>query len=533
LAPALYLINPRADNPTYYGAESHEEAGFGPAVLLAEAALPTVAALAPSDFDVTLCDENVSPVDLETPARFVGITGKISQGDRMIELAREFRRRGKVVIFGGCYASLSPERLRGECDILVQGELENIAERFFSDLRAGAWQRTYIGDKPDLRNSPVPRWDLYPNHRALSGTLQTSRGCPFECEFCDVIQYLGRRQRHKAPEQVLAELDELYRRQYRHIFLADDNFTVYPARTKELLAAITEWNDRRTEGRVSFSTQVSIDCARDNEMPRLCSAAGMAAVFVGIESPNADSLKETRKRQNLNTNMAERIGRFAANGIMVSGGMMVGFDADAADIFERQYEFGMSLPVPMFTTTPVSAPMATPLYARMAADGRLIEQRPESPALLPWITNIMPKQMTLGELIAGVRWLCNRLYRPAAFEHRVARFIDQFQPPEPRPNSRGPQAAPSRRVDAERLELARRVTRLGPEEAAMAARLERRLARKSEVLPWVLMALGYYMQIRHIYRAGGIWDRALGQSLRPDFGRVQETKTIGEIPGIL
>ncbi|MGA2213470.1 MAG: radical SAM protein [Bryobacteraceae bacterium] len=531
MQPSLYLINPRSDAPFYFGTEVHAAWGFGPTLLLADAAVATVAALAPPDFAVTLCDEGISPVDFDTTADFVGITGKISQERRMIELAREFRRRGKIVIFGGPYASLSPGRLRGECDILVQGELENIADELFSDLRSGAWQREYIGDKPDLRESPIPRWDLYPNHRALSGTLQTSRGCPFECEFCDVIQYLGRKQRHKSPAQVLAELDELYRIGYRIVFLADDNLTVYRARAKELLRAIRDWNDARTEGRVSFSTQVSIDCARDNEMLKLCSEAGLATIYIGIETPNADSLKETKKRQNIGVDMAETLARFSANGIMVSGGMMLGFDSDTRGIFEQQYEFGMSLPVPMFMVTPLSAPMATPLYSRLLAENRLLEHRKESAPVLPWATNIIPKQMTYDELVLGVRWLCNRLYRPAAFEHRVARFIDQYQAPEPRGNPRGQNNAPQRKVDAERVELARHVTRLGPAEAAMAARLQKRLMRKPAALPLVLLAMGYYMQMRHMYQTSGLWDPALGARPRPPFDRPEELPlTVPPVP---
>jgi radical SAM superfamily enzyme YgiQ (UPF0313 family) len=530
VAPSIYLINPRSDAPFYFGTEVHAARGFGPTLLLADAALPTVAAMAPPDFDVTLCDEAISPVDFDTTADFVGITGKISQEGRMIDLAREFRTRGKIVIFGGPYASLAPDRFRGECDILVQGELENIAGQFFSDLRSGAWQPEYIGDKPDLRESPIPRWDLYPNHRALSGTLQTSRGCPFECEFCDVIQYLGRKQRHKSPEQVLAELDELYRIGYRIVFLADDNLTVYRARAKELLRAIRDWNDSRTEGRVSFSTQASIDCARDPEILKLCSEAGMATIYVGIETPNADSLKETKKRQNIGVDMAETLSRFSANGIMVSGGMMLGFDSDTRDIFEQQYEFGMSLPVPMFMITPLSAPVATPLYSRLLAENRLVERRRESAPVLPWSTNIIPKQMTYDELVHGVRWLCNRLYRPAAFEHRVARFIDQYKPPEPRGNSRGEHNVPQREVDAQRLELTRHVTRLGPAEATMAARLQARLIRKPAALPLVLLAMGYYMQIRHMYQTSGLWDPALGAQPRPLFDRPQQVPITVPVP---
>jgi hypothetical protein len=529
VAPSIYLINPRTDVPFYFGMEVHAAYGFGQAALMADAAVATVAAMAPPDFSVTLCDEGISPVDFDTTADFVGITGKISQESRMIELAREFRRRGKIVICGGPFASLSPGRLRDECDILVRGELETIAGQFFSDLRSGAWQREYTGDKPDLRESPIPRWDLYPNHRALSGTLQTSRGCPFECEFCDVIQYLGRKQRHKSPEQVLAELDELYRHGYRVVFLADDNLTVYRARAKELLAAIRDWNDLRTQGRVQFSTQVSIDCAKDNEMLKLCSEAGLATVFVGIETNNADSLKETKKRQNIGVDMVERMARFAASGMMVTGGMILGFDADGLDIFERQYEFGMSLPVPMFTVTPLSAPMATPLYTRMLAENRLMEYA-QSGTVLPWTTNIIPKQMTHGELVAGTQWLCNRLYRPVAFEQRVARFIDLFQPPAPRRNSHTQYLAPAREVDRQRVELARHVTRLGPAEAAMAARLEKRLIRKPSALPLVLLAMGYYMQTRHMYQKSGLWNPALGEQPRPIFDRSPQMPITVPVP---
>ncbi len=427
----------------------------------------------------------------------------------MIELAREFRSRGKTVIFGGCHASLSPDRLRGECDILVRGELEDLAERFFSDLRAGTWLPEYVAEKPDLRTSPIPRWDLYPNHRALSGALQMSRGCPFECEYCDVIQYLGRKQRHKTVAQVLAELDELYRHGYRSVSLADDNLTVCKARAKELLSAIRDWNDSRTEGRLAFFAQVSVECARDDEMLRLCAEVGIASVFVGIETPNADSLKETKKRQNVGVNMVERIGRFPAYGIFPTSGMMVGFDADTTEIFEQQYEMAMSLPVPLFSVAPLTASTATPLYARLRAENRLTES-PEA-----WIgTNIIPKRMSADEFCRGLRWLCNRLYRPAAFEHRLARFIDLYQPVAPRRNSGRQQAAPQRAVDLERLELSRRVTWLGPAEASMAARIEKRLIRKPSALPYALLAMGYYMQVRYSYQVCGLWDPALGEQER-------------------
>src|SRR6185295_6724511 len=202
----------------------------------------------PAGFEIRLCDENISAVDFNCDADYVGITGKINQRQRMIAIAREFRRRGKTVLIGGPYASLSP------------GEIEDIRERLFADLEQRRPQPEYVGTRPDLASSPVPRWDLYPNDHAIAGTLQTSRGCPFECEFCDVIQYLGRRQRHKPESLVLAELEALYRAGYRSAFLADDNFTVIRHRAKGLLAAIRGW--QRDKG-MDLITQVSIEAARD------------------------------------------------------------------------------------------------------------------------------------------------------------------------------------------------------------------------------------------------------------------------------
>lgn len=227
MANSLYLINPRAKVASYFGAEVFAHFGFRHAQGIADLAAVTIAALAPSNWDISICDEHICSVDFDHPATYIGITGKVTQASRMLEIAAEFRARGKTVVMGGPCASLSPELFRGHCDILVTGELEPIAAEFFTDLERGCGKPEYAGGRADLAMSPTPRWDLYPAGRALSGCVQTSRGCPFECEFCDVIQYLGRRQRIKPIPQILAELDVLYEYGFRTIFLADDNFTVY------------------------------------------------------------------------------------------------------------------------------------------------------------------------------------------------------------------------------------------------------------------------------------------------------------------
>lgn len=176
MSKSLYLINPKADTRSYYEAEVFTYLGLPPTALIADLAITTVAALAPSDFEIALCDEHISAVDLNHPAQYIGITGKSSQVKRMITLAQEFRQRGKIGIIGGPYASLSPDAMRPYCDILICGEMEEIAVQLFADLASGCWQPEYVGGRPDLRLSPIPRWDMYPNTRALVGCVQTSRG---------------------------------------------------------------------------------------------------------------------------------------------------------------------------------------------------------------------------------------------------------------------------------------------------------------------------------------------------------------------
>jgi radical SAM superfamily enzyme YgiQ (UPF0313 family) len=320
---SLYLINPRPSHPSYFGAEVFAQAGYPQAQAIADLAAVTVAALAPADWHIKICEEGVEPIDFDSDADYIGLTGKVIQGQRMVEVADAFRARGKTVLIGGPHASLSPNAVRDHCDILVIGELEAVADELFADLERADWRREYVGNKPSLDTSPLPRFELYPNDRALSGCVQTSRGCPFECEFCDVIQYLGRAQRHKTVEQILAELDALYAIGFRAIFLADDNFTVYRKRAKNILAALRDWNSRRPDGPVAFHTQVSIDAARDPEIMHLCGEAGLTRVFIGIETPNVESLKETGKRQNVGIDLVAQIEVFLAHGIAVTGGMIV------------------------------------------------------------------------------------------------------------------------------------------------------------------------------------------------------------------
>ena len=503
MTQSLYLINPRSESASYFGAEVYEHWGLEDAQGIADLAMVTVAALAPPDWDVSVCDEYVHPIDFETDAKFIGITGKVNQANRLRAVAKEFRRRGKTVIIGGPHASLAPDLVRDYADILLVGEIESVAEQLFTDLDAGSWQSEYSGERTDLSTSPLPRWDLYPNDRTMIGCVQTSRGCPFECEFCDVIQYLGRIQRHKSSEQIIAELDQLYELGYSSVFLADDNFTVYRKRAKEILVALREWNNDRPDGPIAFSTQVSIDAARDPEIMQLCAEAGLAWVFIGIETPNEDSLRETKKRQNVGIDLLDEVQVFLDHGISVAGGLIAGFDHDGLDIFDRLYQFAMDSPIPLFSLGALNAPIATPLYTRMEDSGRLIDAGEEMTST-PWQTNMLPDQMSRQQLFDGLRWVCNRLYRPEAFGRRVVQMIDRMGP-QRGPFRTGLPRRTSRPVEAQALRVIRRLLRSGPQERQMWATISEAIERKPDAGHMALMMLFRYAQVRCLYETGDFW----------------------------
>lgn len=398
--------------------------------LMASAGITTVAALFGEGFEIRLCDEIFEEVDFDDPSEVIGISMNVAQAARGIEIARRFRAMGRRVIMGGPHVSLAPDFFEGEADSLVVGEFETLAERVRRDLRAGRLEPRYLGTKANLADSPMPRWDLYRNERAVTGVIQTSRGCPFECNFCDVIQYFGRVQRHKPVELVVAEAQSLYDAGYRNINLSDDNFTVYRQRSRALLEALAAWNGRDGRDAVQFVTQASIDLSRDTELARLCNAAGLREVFIGIETSSEEALKEARKRQNLRQDLVAETSRIVASGVAVTAGMMVGFDSDDTRCFERQFAFGMALPVVNLRVSVLVAPVATPLYARMRSEGRLIADGPalHYPGGDLW-TNIEPRNMTRAQLAEGAIWLVEALLEPDNVIQRFRHLASLLAPP--------------------------------------------------------------------------------------------------------
>lgn len=426
----VYLIQPKFP-PSYWGLESFLEltpygAVFPPLGLL------TLAALTPPEFPVTLCDENAGDaVDLDTDAGIVCITGYIIQIKRVLELADQFRARGKTVVLGGPMANLLPAECRLHCDVLFEGEAEYTWPRFLAEYAAGRAADHYVeAEKIHLPDSPPPRLDVL-RRRYAHGIVQCTRGCPFTCEFCDIIVMYGRKMRFKPVEQVLKEVQAWHRQGMTQVFFADDNFVGHRAYAKELLRALADWNRGQAQA-MAFYTQASIDMARDDELLGLLRDANFISVFIGIESPRKASLHETKKLQNERIDLVEAIHKIQSFNLFITCGMIVGFDSDDPSIFDEQYEFLQAAQIPFAMLSVLLAVPKTPLYQRLEAEGRLLEPDPTGTDRSHYVgtaggTNFYPKLMTRDELAAGQQALYRRLYAPEAFAARLTGNLSRFR----------------------------------------------------------------------------------------------------------
>jgi radical SAM superfamily enzyme YgiQ (UPF0313 family) len=436
--PKIYLVQPKFP-PSYWGMEhfialTPFRAVFPPLGLL------TLVGLTPPDYEVELCDENAGEsVDYQTDAEIVGITGYIIQMKRVFELADRFRALGKTVILGGPMANLLPNVCRPHCDVLFEGEAEYTWPRFLREYAEGRPADTYIEtEKIHLPDSPPPRLGVLKSPYA-HGVVQCTRGCPFTCEFCDIIVMYGRKMRYKPTDQVLQEVEEWHRRGALQVFFADDNFVGNRAYAKELLRALAAWNIRQRRP-LSFYTQASIDMARDEELLGLLRDANFISVFLGIESPRKASLAETHKTQNERIDLVGSIHKIQSYNLFVSAGMIVGFDNDDSTIFDEQYEFLQEAQIPLVMLSVLLAVPRTPLYERLKKAGRLLTNDPSSTDPTHYVgtaggTNFHPMLMSREELKEGQQKLYQRLYAPEAFAARLqgnlSRFHDVGYRPEP------------------------------------------------------------------------------------------------------
>lgn len=380
--------------------------------------LATLAALCPPHWQVTIVDENIEPLPIAPAADLIGIAGMGVQFPRQSELLRYYRGRGYYVVAGGSYASLCPERYADLADTVICGEAEYIWPRFCADFEQRQALPLYRETGTvDLSHSPVPRFDLLKLDRYTTATLQFSRGCPYLCEFCDIIVMFGRRPRHKAAEQIGRELDELRRAGVRNVFFVDDNLIGNQRVAKELLRFLKDYQARYRYA-FDFGTEASLNLARDPELMNLFREANFSWVFIGIESPSEASLRETRKLQNVGQDPLAAVRRIHSFGIDVLAGFIVGFDNDSAETFERQYEFIMRSGIQAAMIGLLNALPRTPLYDRLRLAGRLREHAGEGDNT-KLVTNVVPLRMSYETLVAGYKRLYERLLTDSAIAQRI------------------------------------------------------------------------------------------------------------------
>ena len=389
--------------------------------------LLTVAALCPRDWTIRLIDQNVEDVhdDDILAADLIMVSGMRAQTQAMWEVLKRARALGKRTMVGGPYASSEPQILLPLADHVVVGEPDAKFGRIACDLETGTAQRLYIiQEKPDVSCTPVPRFDLVKMDSYMAMAVQFSRGCPFQCEFCDIITIYGRKPRTKSNSQMLAEFDALFRLGWRkQVFIVDDNFIGNHKLALGLARDMQGWS-KAHEYPFAFFTEASLDLAQRPELLEAMVEGNFFAVFIGIESPSKESLRETKKYQNLRSDPLEAVHLIQESGLWVMGGFIIGFDSDTEDIFERQREFIERAAIPWAMLGFLEAVPNTPLYDRMSKEGRLIRDKWRSNLDPPNFRTLLPQSV----LVSGVRDTLQYLYSAPTFYDRALRSLIQWRP---------------------------------------------------------------------------------------------------------
>ena len=423
----LLLINPRFPDSLWSMNGLKEVVGVQSGSPLG---IATVAALTPSDWEIEIQDEEVEDIDFDAQADVVGISMFNVQYSRALEIMREFKRRGRYVVTGGPYPTLCPERCIGLFDTVFQGEVEYTWPEFCRDFAQGVRKDRYVQvDHVDIVNSPTPRNDLLDPAVYVSFYIQTSRGCPFTCEFCDIIVTDGRRPRTKTVEQVLAEVESVYATGGRLISFSDANLIGDPRYAKRLLTALRDWGLSRSFP-IAFSCELTINVADMPDILDLLQEANFLTIYLGIESPRRDSLKSALKQVNIRGqgSLIDKIRRLQSRNLMIIAGMIVGFDADDKEIFKEQFEFLLEAGIPFTTSGILFAIEKTPLFYRLKSEGRLLDEdmsafQVHGAADL----NFVPKLMSVEELKAGYNWMIRQHYRYDNYRARLVEAVRHWQ----------------------------------------------------------------------------------------------------------
>ncbi|MGH9343460.1 MAG: B12-binding domain-containing radical SAM protein [Terriglobia bacterium] len=411
--------------------------------------LLTISAMLPAHWTKRLVDTNIRRLkdsDIKW-ADVAMLSGMIVHRQEVIETLDRCRARGLRTVVGGPITN-SVSELPEHADSVVYGEAEDLMPQLIADLEGDTLKPSYKAvELPSLHHTPAPDLSLINTKHYSAMPIQYSRGCPFNCEFCDIIEIYGRVPRTKTPAQIVAELEQLQDRRWRgSVFIVDDNFIGNKRKAKELLVALASWN--RSHGTpFSFFTEASVNLADDTELLQGMKDANFTRVFMGIETPVEESLKEAQKMQNTRKNLVESVHRIQDYGLEVMAGFIVGFDSDPEDIFDRQVKFIHESAIPLAMVGILLALPGTQLFRRLKKEGRILDEGHGNN--MDVRLNFIPK-MNAQKLVQGYRDILERIYTPEAYYERALRFLERYKHPNHRP-----------RVFSDYLALARSFIRQG------------------------------------------------------------------------
>jgi len=399
-----------------------KKASFPPLGLL------TIAAMLPNEWEKKLVDMNVTTLtdeDLEW-ADYVFISAMVVQQDSVREIITRCKKLNAKIVAGGPLFTTGYEEFDG-VDHFVLGEAEVTLAPFLADLEKGKAKHIYTStERPDISKTPIPLWSLINMNKYSSMPIQYSRGCPFDCDFCDIIILNGHKPRTKNKDQVLAELEALYNQEWHgSVFIVDDNFIGNKRKLKtEILPAIIKWMEEKKHPFILF-TEASINLADDEELMRLMVEAGFNQVFVGIETPNEESLAECNKFTNINRDLVASVKKMQNHGLEVQGGFIVGFDSDPLSIFRSQISFIQRSGIVTAMVGLLNAPRGTRLYQRLKKENRLLKGI--SGDNTDCSINFIPK-MNHETLINGYKHIVQTIYAPKQYYERVKTFLKEYKP---------------------------------------------------------------------------------------------------------
>ncbi len=398
-----------------------KKASFPPLGLL------TVASMLPVDWNKKLIDLNATRLEDDDIlwADYVFISAMSIQSDSVDEIIQRCKKLNTKIVAGGPLFTSSSEYY-DNVDHLILNEAEITLPQFLMDLEEGKQKQKYTSENwADIETTPLPLWGILTMNNYTSMNLQYSRGCPYDCDFCDITVLYGRKPRTKTKEQVIAELDILYYSGWRGpVFFVDDNFIGNKVKLKkEILPAIADWMEKR-KNPFYLNTEASINLADDEQLMRLMVKAGFEAVFIGIESPNEESLVECNKTQNRNRDLISSVKKIQSAGLEVQGGFIVGFDNDPPSIFEKLTDFIQDSGIVTAMVGLLNAPKGTKLQKRLENEGRMLKDFNGNNT--DFSTNFIPR-MDLKILLDGYQKILNKIYSPKYYYERVMRFMKEFE----------------------------------------------------------------------------------------------------------